>query len=322
MYFAPLLSLVITIIVITVLSSGKLPGFFLDTPNERSLHITPTPRLGGIGVVAGILCGWMLMPVIGVWWMVMPFILLFFVSLADDLYRLSVGKRLAAQVVSVVILVAGSGLQEQQGLPVALLALLAAIWMTNLYNFMDGSDGLAGGMGVCGFACYGIAAWLAGNTEIALASLTISSAVLGFLYFNFPAARIFLGDSGSIPLGFLVAAIGILGWQQGSWEVWFPVLVFSPFIVDSTVTLAKRTLLGKRITEAHREHYYQRAIQMGWTHRQLALVEYMLMLAAGLTALMVLDQLWPWKTLAAWGLLYFALILWLEKSWKHHRPTA
>ena len=83
---------------------------------------------------------------------------------------------------------------------------------------------------------------------------------------------------------FLPQRMGLMGWQQGSWGGWFPLLVFSPFIVDASVTLVKRTLRGVKITEAHREHYYQRAIQMGWSHRKVALVEYALMLGCGLTA--------------------------------------
>jgi UDP-N-acetylmuramyl pentapeptide phosphotransferase/UDP-N-acetylglucosamine-1-phosphate transferase len=125
-----------------------------------------------------------------------------------------------------------------------------------------------------------------------------------------------MGDAGSIPLGFLVAAMGLLGWQQGCWTVWFPLLVFSPFIVDASVTLIKRTLRGVKVTEAHREHYYQRAILLGWSHRKLVLVEYLLMLGSGLLALLTLNQTFPWQVLLVCAGIYVALMLSLDVAWK------
>jgi UDP-N-acetylmuramyl pentapeptide phosphotransferase/UDP-N-acetylglucosamine-1-phosphate transferase len=86
-----------------------------------------------------------------------------------------------------------------------------------------------------------------------------------------------MGDAGSILLGFLAGALGLLGIARGLWPVWFPVLVFSPFIADASVTLIRRLFRGERIWEAHRSHYYQRLVQLGWGHRRTALVEYLLM---------------------------------------------
>jgi UDP-N-acetylmuramyl pentapeptide phosphotransferase/UDP-N-acetylglucosamine-1-phosphate transferase len=149
--------------------------------------------------------------------------------------------------------------------------------MTNLYNFMDGSDGLAGGMAVFGFGAFAAAAALAGDASICLAALGIAAAALAFLAFNLPPARVFMGDAGSILLGFLAGALGLLGIARGLWPVWFPVLVFSPFIADASVTLIRRLFRGERIWEAHRSHYYQRLVQLGWGHRRTALVEYLLM---------------------------------------------
>ena len=97
--------------------------------------------------------------------------------------------------------------------------------------------------------------------------------------------------------------------------MWFPLLVFSPFIVDASVTLAKRTLRGAKITEAHREHYYQRAIRMGRSHRSVALIEYTLMLAAGMSALAVLGKAWPWQMLATWAVIYPVLMRAQDVRW-------
>jgi UDP-N-acetylmuramyl pentapeptide phosphotransferase/UDP-N-acetylglucosamine-1-phosphate transferase len=125
-----------------------------------------------------------------------------------------------------------------------------------------------------------------------------------------------MGDAGSIPLGFLAAAMGLWGWQQGLWAAWFPLLVFSPFIVDASVTLTKRTLRGVKITEAHREHYYQRAILLGWSHRKLAVVEYLLMLGSGSMALLTMNQAFPWEALLVCTGIYGALMLSLDSAWR------
>ena len=144
------------------------------------------------------------------------------------------------------------------------------------------------------------------------------AAAAGFLLHNFHPARIFLGDTGSVPLGFLAAAFGIIGWLQHDWTWWFPLLVFSPFIVDASVTLARRLLSGARVWEAHRDHYYQRLVQLGLGHRGTALAEYTLMTVCGLVALwaMTLAPDAQSLVLAGAGILYAAAILLIERAWR------
>lgn len=307
--------LLATALVIRFLISHQLAGKLQDVPNDRSLHSIPVPRIGGVGVLGGVFAGWAATQSGMDWWMIAPTLGLFAVSLLDDLHSLPVRIRLPAHLLAALMLVAGMGTVGINGMLIALLAVLGVVWVTNLFNFMDGSDGLAGGMALFGFTSYGAAALLAGQHEFALLSFSIAAAALAFLWFNFNPAKIFLGDAGSIPLGFLVAALGLSGWQMGCWEAWFPVMVFSPFIVDATVTLFKRTARGVKITEAHREHYYQRLVQMGWSHRKLALVEYGLMLAVSLSALFMLQYSWPIILLGGWLLLYAALMLWIDRRW-------
>jgi UDP-N-acetylmuramyl pentapeptide phosphotransferase/UDP-N-acetylglucosamine-1-phosphate transferase len=306
-------------LLIALMLSSRFGEKIQDIPNERSLHSTPVPRIGGIGLMAGVLLGWAFLFPALVWWMVLPLVGLFFVSLLDDMHTLPVRHRFGAQLVAATILVGGSGLFAEYGALLALAFLLFAVWMTNLYNFMDGSNGLAGGMALFGFASYGIAALMTGNDELATLNFTISAASLAFLLYNFHPARVFMGDAGSIPLGFIAAAMGLWGWQQGVWAIWFPLLVFSPFIVDASVTLAKRTVRGAKITEAHREHYYQRAIQMGWSHRKLALVEYALMSGSGISAILVLTWGGAWPMFLVWICIYGVLMLSLEAAWKEFK---
>lgn len=317
--YAPLSAALITFLLTLVLIDSKTARKIQDVPNERSLHSTPVPRIGGVGLMAGVLCGWALMYNALVWWVVLPLLVLFAVSLLDDVHSLPVKQRLLVHLIAAAILVGGSGLLAQQGVVIAMAVLLFTVWMINLYNFMDGSNGLAGGMALFGFGMYGIAALFTYNMPLALLNFCITAAAASFLYFNFHPAKIFMGDSGSIPLGFLAAAMGVLGWQQGSWAVWFPVLVFSPFIVDASVTLVKRALRGDKVTEAHREHYYQRLILLGWGHRKVALVEYILMLAVGISGMCILRSAFPWQILLAWGVIYACLMLLLDVRWKNFK---
>ena len=316
-YYAPIVAVLVTLTSIAVILSSKFGKKIQDIPNERSLHATPIPRIGGAGLMMGILSGWGLMPGALVWWVVVPVLALFGVSLLDDMRGLTVRWRLLAHFVVALLLVAGSGLFAQHGVWAAMIALLLTIWMTNLYNFMDGSDGLAGGMALFGFACYGAAALISQDETLALLNFTIAAAALGFLYHNFPPAKVFMGDAGSIPLGFLAAAMGLWGWQQGYWAAWFPLLVFSPFIADASVTLAKRTLRGAKITEAHREHYYQRLVQMGWGHRNTAFAEYTLMPLAGMSALwgIGLEDKDQAALLVCWCAIYAGLFIWIDRRW-------
>ncbi len=318
-YYSPLIALLVTTLLTTFVRLGKFGKGIQDIPNERSLHSAPVPRVGGVCMMAGLIAGWVLMAAALMWWVVLPAIGLFIVSLLDDMRSLPVRTRLAAHLVAASVLVMGSGLLTQQGVFISLLVLLLTVWMTNLYNFMDGSDGLAGGMALFGFGFLGIAALTGHDAGLAMFSFTISAVALGFLFFNFPPARVFMGDAGSIPLGFLAAAVGLRGWQLGCWPAWYPALVFSPFIVDASVTLAKRTSRGAKVTEAHREHYYQRAVQTGWGHRKVALGEYLLMAASGLAGLRYLRQGDNWYFPLGLLVFYGLLMLLLESNWKKRR---
>jgi UDP-N-acetylmuramyl pentapeptide phosphotransferase/UDP-N-acetylglucosamine-1-phosphate transferase len=197
----------------------------------------------------------------------------------------------------------------------ALAIVLAIVWMANLYNFMDGADGLAGGMSVIGFGAYvvAIATLPQAAGSLGLLAATLTGAAAGFLAFNFPPAKVFMGDAGSIPLGFLAIALGIQGNMQGLWPWWFAILVFSPFIVDATATLLRRTLQGQKPWIAHRDNYYQRLILAGWSHRKTALAYYTLMLATAGSALGAMQSFTPSAILLLWVITYALLLFVLER---------
>lgn len=256
-----------------------------DRPNERSLHERPRPRVGGLGIMAAA------MPV-ALWvsgsalaWLLALAIALCALSLLDDRRNLPIVVRLPAHVACAVVATLVSC--TDCGWIAMAVAVLAIAWMTNLFNFMDGADGLAGGMGVIGFGSLALAAH-GHDTATSWTCTALASACAGFLVHNFPPARVFMGDAGSIPLGFLAAAIGVHGAASGTWPAWFPVIAFAPFIVDASATLARRALRGEPFWRAHRTHAYQRLVLAGWSHRRLALAAYGVMLlssACGLWAL-------------------------------------
>jgi UDP-N-acetylmuramyl pentapeptide phosphotransferase/UDP-N-acetylglucosamine-1-phosphate transferase len=320
MHYSPVVAAFITLVLALFLTLNK-QGLLQDVPNERSLHTTPVPRTGGIALMAGISAGWVLMVQSWIWWIVLPALGLFALSLLDDARNLQPKTRLIGHLFAALIVVGFSGVGWLWMLPV----LLFVIWMTNLYNFMDGSDGLAGGMALFGFSFYGIAGLMKEDVAFAMMNFTVGAAALGFLYHNFHPAKIFMGDAGSIPLGFLAAAFGVWGWQHGYWTFWFPVLVFSPFTADATFTLFKRIARREKLSQAHRSHYYQRLVQMGWGHRDTAIAEYVLMFAAGASALwgLHLDANSQLGFLLGWAVIYLLLAAIIDRRWnrfEHSTP--
>ena len=316
-YAAIALAFVVTLITVWLLARSRIA---LDQPNERSMHQTPVPRSGGLGLMAGVLTAWFLIAGAVPWVIVGGVVALIIVSAIDDLHSLPVLVRLGAHIIAAaVVCVSLAG--DTAGWLIAAALTLATAWMVNAYNFMDGSDGLAGGMAACGFFCYGLAA---NDAAFAMANFCIAASACAFLIFNFPPAKIFLGDAGSIPLGFLAASLGISGWVRGDWAWWFPLVVFAPFVADATVTLFMRALSGAPVWKAHREHAYQRLIRMGWSHRQLALSAYVLMAACGITALAGLraSPVSQWALLAVVALGHLLLIGCVGRAWRKAAAVA
>jgi UDP-N-acetylmuramyl pentapeptide phosphotransferase/UDP-N-acetylglucosamine-1-phosphate transferase len=284
----------------------RTDGWFqvLDKPNDRSLHHIPTPRTGGIAIWAGLVIGGAATVVFwgsitGFSWLVSAAFLVGSVSFLDDRSHVSVKIRLTAHVAAAgLVLASGVGPWhfELPGLVVDLPLMVAPIlwiffcvWMINLYNFMDGMDGFAGGMAVFGFGSLGLLGLVAGDSQFAALNCVIAAATGGFLVWNFPPARIFMGDTGSSTLGLLAAGLSLWADKNGLFPLWISVIVFSPFIVDASVTLVRRLIRGERVWEAHKTHYYQRLAQTGWGHRRTVLWEYGLMLVCSVAAILALE---------------------------------
>jgi UDP-N-acetylmuramyl pentapeptide phosphotransferase/UDP-N-acetylglucosamine-1-phosphate transferase len=337
-----LLSAALTALGIVLLLKSPLVALFLDTTQKpHALHQAPTPRLGGLAIMLTVVLivffqltpgmdsalGWMLLLTLG--------IAIF--SMVDDRRGLPVWIRLVTHLVAASFVVILLGTKLVTNLPtlgasvMLVLFVIGIVWMTNLYNFMDGANGLAGLMGCIGFGGLAIIGATGGAVNdpqiyaLVVSCAALSGACAGFLFFNFPASRVFLGDAGSIALGFLAGTATLYGVAVDVWPLWLPILCFSPFIVDATVTLFRRALRGEKIWLPHRQHFYQRLIiDCEWSHRRTALTYAMIMLLAIGDALRwyvgkfpsELTSQWlpPLSMLLAWVLIYTALLVVAERE--------
>lgn len=258
----------------------------MDIPNERSSHSVPTPRGGGVAIVVAFLASLLVLWSVG---MNSPSTLLAIggaggliaiIGFMDDHGHIAARWRLLGH-----FFTSGWLLFWLGGLPVVelfgahfdlgvfgqVLALFYLVWLLNLYNFMDGIDGIAGVEAVC--VCLGacLLYWLIGANELIWAPLLLAAAVIGFLCWNFPPAKIFMGDAGS---GFLGVVLGGLS-LQAAWEnpslLWGWLILLGVFIVDATFTLFRRLLRGDKVYEAHRSHAYQFASRRFGRHLPVTL---------------------------------------------------
>jgi UDP-N-acetylmuramyl pentapeptide phosphotransferase/UDP-N-acetylglucosamine-1-phosphate transferase len=286
---APLtiISVFVLVLVLTVAATGLLlPQLrrraILDRPNERSSHDAPTPRGGGLAVVGVLLLSFLAIfaghaAEGGLLAVVAAAAVLAAVSWRDDLAGLSPALRLVVQALAVaagLAVLPGAG-EVFQGLLPRWLDLLVSgllwLWFVNLYNFMDGIDGITGVETGCVGAGIALTAFLfpgAGAAGASLLGAAVAGAGFGFLAWNWHKAKIFLGDVGSVPLGYL---IGWLLLSLATTTFWATALVLPLYyLADATWTLLRRLARGERIWQAHREHAYQRAVQRGLSHAAVA----------------------------------------------------
>jgi UDP-N-acetylmuramyl pentapeptide phosphotransferase/UDP-N-acetylglucosamine-1-phosphate transferase len=252
----------------------------LDRPVERSSHAVPVPRGAGLAVVPVLLAGWAAVAAVGapggVWIVIALAAALAALSWRDDIAGLPVWVRLAAHAAAVAVGV--MNLQEPvfQSLLPAWLDRVAAgllwLWFVELYNFMDGIDGITGVETACVGLGLALALAIAGKTGDGTAALALAAvaAAIGFLRWNWHPAQIFLGDAGSVPIGFLLGWLLLTIAAKG---LWAPALILPLYyLADASLTLARRALRGEKVWRAHRGHFYQRALGAGGDHAAVALV--------------------------------------------------
>ena len=286
-YLAFLLSVVGASVFLTwILRYYAISRNVIDIPGARSSHSIPTPRGGGVAIVLSFLLALPVLAFTGslpwsaTWAMLGTGTGIAVLGFLDDHGHIAARWRLlghfAASVWALYWLgglptITLFGLSLELGWVGHILAVFYLVWMLNLYNFMDGIDGIASVEAIC--ACLGacLLYWLAGFDSLIIMPLVLAMAVAGFLYWNFPPARIFMGDAGS---GFLGIILGLLS-LQAAWAspklLWVWLILLGVFIVDATVTLMRRLLRGDKVYEAHRSHAYQFASRQYGRHLPVTL---------------------------------------------------
>lgn len=252
----------------------------LDIPDSRSSHQKPKPRGGGVSFVIVAVIFYAIVPY-GFMGNSEMFVMLIGASILavtgfiDDLYNLKAIVRFAIQaLVSIIFLVSLGGWPELNlglytinwGLPGICFATLFLIWSTNLFNFMDGIDGIAGTEAIFVLTCGGLMIWHAGGQTEGMFVLVLAASVAGFLIWNRYPANIFMGDAGSYFLGFLISSIALIGEIRYGVSVLAWIILYGVFWFDATVTLLRRIARGENFISAHRSHAYQRLCQYGWSH--------------------------------------------------------
>lgn len=264
-----------------VLRRYALAKSLMDIPNERSSHSVPTPRGGGVAIVVAfllalpVLVGLNLLSPAALYGLFGSGLLVAVIGFADDHGHIAARWRLLGHFIA-----AGWALFWLNGLPPIelfgvtvdlgwfgnILALVYLVWMLNLYNFMDGIDGLASAeaISVCLGMC--LVYWFSGSLELIWAPLILTAAVAGFLWWNFPPAKIFMGDAGSGFLGLIIGGMAILSSANKAVLLWCWLILLGVFIVDATFTLLARMVEGAKVYEAHRTHAYQYAARKYNSH--------------------------------------------------------
>jgi UDP-N-acetylmuramyl pentapeptide phosphotransferase/UDP-N-acetylglucosamine-1-phosphate transferase len=308
--------------------SALLRHQLLDHPNERSSHTQATPRGGGLAILAVLLPAWLVLSFlvppqsevgeIARWLVPVGALVLAAVSFVDDLRGLPQWVRFLVQAVTVTVaipLLSGPVFQGLLGPWFdTVVTAIVWLWFINLFNFMDGIDGIAGietiGLGI---GLYAIGAAFMPIAADFGQSLTIAAAMAGFLVWNWHPARIFLGDVGSIPLGFL------LGWllldlaASGLWQAALILPLY--YLADATLTLLRRLFRGAVVWQPHREHCYQTAVQRGRKHSTVAgavaLVNAVLVGLAFIAASPASPPVLRWLMLASAAIIVALLMVWM-----------
>jgi Fuc2NAc and GlcNAc transferase len=260
----------------------------VDLPNERSSHLRPTPRGGGLGLAVAHLSGMAVASMIGLHPLRLTAalagggVVVAVIGFLDDHRDVNPALRLVLHVLAFLWAAAWLGWPAEVDFgwgPVPLAwfgrsgLLLGLVWFLNLFNFMDGIDGLAGVQALFMVVAGAVLAWVGadGDSSTAVPLLLLGAATAGFLFWNWPPARIFMGDVGSGYLGYSIGALALWTITQGWLTVWVWLILGGAFLADATVALLVRAASGQRVVEAHRSHAYQRLSRRWQRHRPVTL---------------------------------------------------
>jgi len=268
-FFLFIISFLLTYIIRRIALRHKI----IDIPNERSLHKDPTPRAGGLAIVISWYFGISILFFGGkiegrLYYALMSGVLLAIVSLIDDIINLKPYFRLICQFISALcaFILLGNlrpliipSVEINYPLLIYPFAIVGMVWFINLFNFMDGVDGFASieALIICIVLFY---------FSESILNIILISCVGGFLFWNWPKAKIFMGDVGSTQLGFILIVLGIYFHNAYKFSILNWIMLTSPFWFDATLTLFRRWKMGDKLSQAHRKHAYQRIVKAGFSH--------------------------------------------------------
>lgn len=298
----------------------------LDIPNDRSSHSIPKPRLGGVAITLSFFLTSATLLIVGY----KPFAsstmlvgafgggaLIALAGLIDDLHGLGAKFKLIVQFGAAGIAVASGIVLHEMRIPLIgalsfgpLAAPVTLLWIVaiiNFYNFIDGIDGLAAGIGMIASAFLYVMAGMTGALGIQNLYAILAGSLFGFLRFNFPPSRIFMGDMGSTFIGFTFAVLSVVGEGFGV-PAFVTILLLAGVVGDAALTLLRRALRGEKILSPHRTHYYQRLTSLGLSHKQVTLLEYLVAVLLGVSALLAFHQEWTFVTFLS--VVWIGFFLW------------
>jgi UDP-N-acetylmuramyl pentapeptide phosphotransferase/UDP-N-acetylglucosamine-1-phosphate transferase len=332
---AGVIGAVVSAFVVEVVRRRAVVLGLVDLPNPRSSHRTPMPKGGGLGILAGLLAGIALIALdsterfrTATLALVLCSLTIAAVGLVDDRKGLSSRLRLFLQLATASIFVAAAGPIQVLPLPEPFAIdvrygwaamILTVLWLTavtNFFNFMDGVDGLAGGQAVASSIGIAVAAW---SSDAVAISASLCGASLGFLLYNWPPARVFMGDVGSGAIGFLLGGLPLLApVENRSAAVLAVAIGLTFFILDPVLTLCRRVLKGEPIMQAHRQHLYQKLVPVGAINRRVISLLVAGALFLSLTgSLAFRDFRLTWIAAASAVVLFSAEIVYASRSEAH-----
>ncbi len=312
----------------------------MDTPNERSSHEKPTPSGGGIVIIIvtiGIIVpfGYCIPDSNWYWSKIFVYVsgalIIATFGLLDDLRSLPRWIRFASHSLVGFLVIIGFGYWNAISLPLLgkfplgwaglLITFLWIVGLINVYNFMDGIDGIAGGQAVVAGVGWALLGWIYGQSMVSLLGLILAASSLGFLFHNWAPANVFMGDVGSTFLGYSFAVLPIAAAKADPRLGFVGVLLVWPFIFDTFITLLRRLHLGENIFDAHRSHLYQRLVIAGHNHCFVASLYIVLALIGLLLAFLFATGGFISEWLTAFGLIIGASSLWLFVSRQENRNS-
>ncbi|WP_279326140.1 MraY family glycosyltransferase [Bacillus sp. FJAT-47783] len=293
--------LISTISVPFVIKLAKSIGA-VDKPNNRKVHNKPIPRIGGLAIYMAFCVGFVFISMFASlnYSILLAATVIVITGFIDDKFQVKPWQKLFGQIIAATIVLSeGIAIEYitvpflDESIPVnvwvaLIVSLFWIVGVTNAVNLIDGLDGLASGVSIIAAISIFVMALIIGDTNVAYLSLALIGASLGFLIFNFHPAKIFMGDTGSLLLGFLLSVLSIIGFKQVTFITFIiPMVILAVPLTDTTIAIIRRKLQNKRIMDPDKNHLHHRLLDVGFSHKQAVLFIYLISILFGASAILL-----------------------------------